>query len=223
MILPILKARPECTQCELHTEAKNPGVPTIHYTESVFPSPSTPYIFVIGMNPGYNEDKENKPFVGPAGVMLKSAYLNPLDVLNTHSIYLTNAVRCSTPGDTNIKNSHVKACWQHTQDDLNEVVQFHTSTGSILCLGTHATQTITKQYFDKSVSIKKGLDLQGKPIEVLGKQLNFFCTYHPAGVMRSPNLKYGVAEHLELIGQQLQGNVPAPSLPNIIQIRSPHK
>ena len=223
MNLPQLKAHPECKCCELNIEATNTGIPTTHYTESLFPSPDNPYIFIIGMSPGYHEDKENKPFVGPTGVMLKSAYLKSLDILKSHTIYLTNAARCSTPGDTQLKNSHIKSCWHHTDEDLKEVTNFHNSTGSILCLGTHAVQIISKNYLGKSMSLKKSIEMQGTAIKVHDKQLNFFCTYHPAGVMRSPNLKYAVSEHLELIGQQLKGNVPSPSLPIIIPLRSPRQ
>jgi uracil-DNA glycosylase family 4 len=224
MNLPQFKAIPDCTKCELHTEAINPGVPTIHYKESAFPSPETPYMIVVGMNPGLNEDKKNEPFVGPTGQMLKNIYLSSLDILKTHTVYFTNAARCCTPGDTQLRNSHIKSCWPYTEEDLETITDFHTGQGSILCLGSHALNAVSKWVLPtKSLTLREGIEKQGMAFTYNNKELFFFCTYHPAGVMRSPNLKYAVSEHLELIGQQLHGHVPSPSLPDIQPPRSPRK
>ena len=219
MILPQLHSHASCIACELHQEAKNPGVPTVHYEQSVFPSPAKPFLIVVGMNPGYNEDKENRPFVGPTGNMLKNVYLKVLNILDTHVVYFTNAARCVTHSNgVALKNSHLKACWPHTSHDIHKILEWHTVGGSLLCLGTHAVQSVTRHMMDKALTLSKAIENQGKPIK---EGLNFFATYHPAGVMRQQRLKYAVSEHLELIGQHLHGAVPSPSLPTIIQPRSP--
>lgn len=216
--LPIFPCYHDCVACELHETATNVGVPTIHYKQSAFPSPEKPFIIVVGMNPGLNEDKQNEPFVGPTGKMLKNVYLESMGILQSHVVWFTNAARCCTPGNTNLRNTHVKACWPHLEADIQKIRDFHTVGGAILCLGTHAVQTISKNIIGKTLTLSKAISMQG---DVIADNLHFFATYHPAGVMRSPKLKFAVAEHLELIGQQLQGKVPSPSLPNFVPIRSP--
>jgi uracil-DNA glycosylase family 4 len=218
MNLPQFPSYPECTRCELHEEARNPGVPTIHYDQSVFPSPVQPFLIVVGMNPGINEDRANIPFVGPTGKMLKDIYLKSMNILDRYTVYLSNAVRCCTPGNTNLKNSHITKCFHHTKDDIQTICDWHDSQGYILCLGSHAVHAVTKNYFGKSLSLAKSLDKQGQAIK---EGLNFFATYHPAGVMRAPKLKFAVAEHLEVISQQMTGATPTPSFPNIIEPRAP--
>ena len=209
-----------CTSCELHQEAKNPGVPTGNYSQSVFPSPEIPYLIVVGMNPGWDDDQEGvaSSASSPSGKMLRNVYLNSLMIEKTHTVYITNAARCSTPGDTQLKNSHIRKCWPHLQADIDAIMKWHHVGGDILCLGTHAAQTITKNMMGKALSVSKALEKQGAAI---GEKTNFFVTYHPSGVLRTPRLKYAVAEHLQLIGQQLHGVVPSPSLPNIVPVRSP--
>lgn len=219
--LPVFPSHPSCTDCELHQGALNPGVPTIHYKESLFPSAENPALVVVGMNPGVQEDKANKPFVGPTGRMLKDVYLLVLEVKDTHTIYFTNAARCCTPGNTALKNSHLKACWRHTGTDLNRITKWHTNKISLLCLGSHAVSTISKNVMGKNHSLKEALEKQGSTHSYNNREVSFFCTYHPAGVMRQPNLKFAVSEHLAIIGQQLKGEVPSASLPTIIPMRSP--
>ena len=223
MNLPQFPSHASCTSCELHQEANHPGVPTAHYGQSVFPSPDTPFLIVIGMNPGYHEDRTNECFVGTAGKMLKNGYMESLGILDTHAVYFTNAVRCTTPGETNLKNSHIKKCWPHTKADIKEISNWHDVGGNILCLGTHAAQAATKHLIGKALSLSKALDKQGFALPPISdnKSLQFFTTYHPAAVLRSPRLKYAVAEHLDLIGQHLQGAVASPSLPTIVPPRSP--
>jgi len=223
LALPQFPSHASCTSCELHQEASNPGVPTVHYEQSVFPSPNKPFLIVVGMNPGYHEDKKNQPFIGPTGMMLKNVYLGSLGILDTHVIYFSNAARCATPGDTALKNSHLKACWPHTKQDIQTIADWHSVGGSIFCLGTHAAQTITKNMMGKALSLSKALDKQGTVVPPVSdnKSLQFFTTYHPAGVMRAQRLKYAVSEHLDLIGQHLQGAIASPSLPNIVPPRSP--
>jgi len=168
------------------------------------------------------EDLANLPFIGPTGRMLKTIYLPALNILETHAVYFLNAARCCTPGNTQLKNSHIKACWENNLYDIRQICEYHNEgTGSILCLGTHAVTAVTKNLMGKALNLKSALESQGSVIQLEGRDLWFFCTYHPAGVMRQQNLKYPVAEHLELIGQQLKGDVPSPSSPSIIPIRSP--
>ena len=37
-------------------------------------------VAVLGMNPGFQEDRFNEPFVGPSGKMLKEIYLSLIHI-----------------------------------------------------------------------------------------------------------------------------------------------
>jgi hypothetical protein len=60
---------------------------------------------------------------------------------------------------------------------------------------------------------------QGNPIELVeGLLLTTFATYHPAGVMRNPNLRHAVHDHMQLVSDFLDGTLAAPSEPTIIPL-----
>jgi uracil-DNA glycosylase len=71
-----------CTRCDLYRRA----------TETVFGEGNTASAMVlVGEQPGDQEDKQGRPFVGPAGRVLDRA-LRDSDI-NRADVYLTNAVK----------------------------------------------------------------------------------------------------------------------------------
>ena len=50
-------------------------------------------VFVLGQNPGSEEEKLGQPFVGPTGQMMDTVYL-PLAHLRREEVSVGNAVRC---------------------------------------------------------------------------------------------------------------------------------
>ncbi len=64
---------------------------------------------MVGRNPGINEDKEGLPFMGQGGKILQ-AWLNGLGVTRDH-IWLTNLVKCYTPGTRQLKGKEIATCW----------------------------------------------------------------------------------------------------------------
>ena len=71
------------------------------------PSPSE--ICVIGERPGKQENNYGKPFVGDTGQELDSTYL-PLAGLERRDLYVTNAVKCYSAGNTKPTEEQVKHC-----------------------------------------------------------------------------------------------------------------
>ncbi len=54
-------------------------------------------VLIVGQNPGQQEDRDGKPFIGPSGKILKAqAAKAGLDNLK---VRYTNIVRCLTPGN----------------------------------------------------------------------------------------------------------------------------
>ena len=90
-----------CTKCGLcHSR-----------TQVVFgEGPLNAELFIVGEAPGFNEDKEGRPFQGASGMLLDKL-LNSLE-LGRERVYLTTLVKCRPPGSPPRppRPSEVSAC-----------------------------------------------------------------------------------------------------------------
>src|SRR5260370_38406213 len=68
-------------------------------------------IFFIGEGPGFHEDQQGRPFVGPAGQFLEEllASFN----LKRSDWFITNVVKCRTPGNRDPLPQEIDACNDH--------------------------------------------------------------------------------------------------------------
>lgn len=217
-------SHPSCTKCELHQGAKNPGIATVHYGQSLSPSKDVPPLIVIGMNPGVEEDRSNRPFVGPSGLLLRNVYLKHDDILDNTTIYLTNAARCCSLGLNHTpKRSHFRECWEHLEADIQSILNLHTPNAFLLCLGKLSYDTISKQLLGKSRSLKHGFNNQGElATELFRGRINIYTTFHPSAVLRKRNHLYPVSDHINLLGNSILGKTPQVSCPNMEKPRSPY-
>lgn len=70
----------------------------------------------VGRNPGRQEDKENRPFIGPGGELLQS-WLDRAGLLR-QSVMITNLLKCYTANDRPPVDSEIKICsglWLHNE------------------------------------------------------------------------------------------------------------
>ena len=206
-----------CKRCDLHEGAKNPGVPTRSLDSSGLSS-GLPPLIVVGMNPGVREDTLNTCFVGPSGKLLTSVYLNHPDILS-HPVYLTNAARCPTLGNNDKpKRRHYSACWPHTETDILAILDVHPGTAYILCLGADSYNTVSRHFLGKGESLRHGFNNQGQA-NTLGPvdRLRIFATFHPAAVLREQKYLHPVSDHIELLARSMNGQLPTPSNPDIVE------
>jgi DNA polymerase len=89
----------DCTKCDLHLNTHN-GVP----------GEGDPHaeVMLIGEAPGYHEDRQGRPFVGPAG-----AFLNELLAsvgLDRSSVFITNVVKHRPPENRDPLPEEIAAC-----------------------------------------------------------------------------------------------------------------
>jgi uracil-DNA glycosylase len=90
-----------CTKCGLHHSR----------TQVVFgEGPLNAELFVVGEAPGFNEDKQGKPFEGASGMLLDR--LLSLVGLERERVYLTTVNKCRPPGSPprTPKPSEVSSC-----------------------------------------------------------------------------------------------------------------
>src|SRR5689334_6851398 len=65
-------------------------------------------ILFIGEGPGYNEDQQGRPFVGPAGRLLEEA-LASIN-LKRSDVFITNVVKCRPPDNRDPNPDEIIAC-----------------------------------------------------------------------------------------------------------------
>lgn len=162
--LPVLRdAVRQCAACEICPRATGP----------VF-GEGDPHarILLVGEQPGDEEDRAGRPFVGPAGQVLDSAIRDA--GLHRPELYLTNAVkafRFEERGKRRIhqtpRSSEIAACRPWLLAEIEAV-----RPSAIVCLGASAAQSV----LGRKVTIAAE---RGRP---LGKVA---VTYHPSAVLRT--------------------------------------
>jgi uracil-DNA glycosylase len=88
-----------CTACELH-KGRTHSVPG--------EGPVNAEIMFIGEAPGYNEDKQGRPFVGPAGKLLED-WLAEIG-LTRDDVFIANVVKCRPPNNRDPQPEEIAAC-----------------------------------------------------------------------------------------------------------------
>lgn len=165
------KAAAGCRGCRLWTIG----------TQTVFgEGPPTARVLVVGEQPGDSEDREGRPFVGPAGRMLDGAL--EAAGIDRGEVYVTNAVKHfnwekregtkrrihKKPGDREIR-----ACFPWLDHEI-ELLR----PDVIICLGATAAQALLGKDF--RVTQQRGREIQTDRVSAV------FATVHPSSVLRAP-------------------------------------
>jgi uracil-DNA glycosylase family 4 len=144
----------------------------------------------IGEGPGYEEDKQGRPFVGAAGRLL-TKIIQAMN-LQRENVYICNIVKCRPPGNRNPKPAEIEACKPFLERQLKVI------RPEIICaLGTFAAQTLLKT--ETPISRLRGNFFDWMGIRVLP-------TYHPAYLLRNPEKKRDVWEDMKKLMRALNLN-----------------
>ncbi len=133
-----------CTLCPLH-KGRTRAVPGEGH-------PETEVVFV-GEGPGYNEDKEGRPFVGQAGGLLNE--LLKAIGWRREEVFITNVVKCRPPGNRDPEPIEIAACAPYLKRQL-EVLD----PAVIVTLGRHSLQTFMP---GARISAVHGTTQRGEP------------------------------------------------------------
>jgi len=153
-----------CTECPLHAGR----------TRTVFGSgnPRTRVMF-IGEGPGRDEDLQGEPFVGRSGQLL-TKILQAIS-LERKDVYITNMVKCRPPQNRDPLEEEVRRCERYLVEQI-ELIR-----PRVICaLGRIAAQWLLGNK---------------EPLATLRASENFYrgtrvlVTYHPAALLRNPELK----------------------------------
>ena len=160
----------KCTGCDLYKNA----------TQAVFgEGPSNAHVMLVGEQPGDQEDRQGKPFVGPAGALLDKALEDagiPRD-----DVYVTNAVKhfkWEPRGKRRIHKkpriSEIKACRPWLEAELRAV-----EPAVVVCLGATAAQAVLGPQF-------KLMQNRGR-VQTSPLAERVVATIHPSAVLRAPD------------------------------------
>jgi DNA polymerase len=138
-------------------------------------------IMVIGEAPGADEDLQGKPFVGRAGQLL-TKILEAIG-LSREEVFIANILKCRPPDNRQPLPSEVAECEPYLKKQIELI-----NPAFILVLGLTAADTLLR-------TKNKMADARGSLHNYHGKKL--LLTYHPAALLRNPNLKKLVWEDVK--------------------------
>ena len=161
------RAAATCTRCPLFERA----------TQTVFGEGKTGGLMLVGEQPGDIEDRAGKPFVGPAGRLLRE--LLGEAAIAEDEVYVTNAVKHFKWRPSGKRRIHdkpnwteIKACGHWLAIELEAV-----RPTLVLCLGATAAQAL----LGKSARVGS---LRGRRVE-LESGVPALVTMHPSAVLRA--------------------------------------
>jgi DNA polymerase len=158
-----------CTRCRLH-ETRTTAVPGEG-------DPDTEVVFV-GEGPGFNEDREGRPFVGRAGGLLVRMLASV--GWRREDVFITNVVKCRPPDNRDPEPDEMAACAPFLRRQL-EVLD----PAVVVTLGRFSMQTFIP---GARIGQAHGTTQAVDPVTGAANALAF-AMYHPAAALRSSGLE----------------------------------
>jgi len=166
-------------------------------------------IVFVGEGPGFQEDHKGEPFVGRSGQLLDKI-LDTVLSLKRENVYIANIVKCHPMKDPESPEAHgndrpptpeeISACRPFLDRQLTLI-----RPKCIVTLGSVATRVL--------LGVTQGISLvRGKwydyPVELFGPghPIKVLPTYHPAALLRNPNLKRDTWEDMKMLKAFLEKN-----------------
>lgn len=161
-------SNPNCDRCLLYETARSVCVPAEGSTDVE--------VMFLGRNPGYDEDMENRPFIGRAGQLLRDAIERA--GLELDELFITNAVKCVTPDNRAPTDEELEACSIYLKAELKTV-----KPRFIFAFGNEALSQITGKPHGKGRKDAPGiLKMQGKVLTI--GDYTVFPMAHPSYIVR---------------------------------------
>ena len=136
-------------------------------------------ILFIGEAPGWHEDQQGRPFVGPAGQFLEE--LIGSIKLKRSDVYIANVVKCRPPGNRDPLPDEISACrkWLDRQIELIKPKM-------IVTLGRYS---MARYFPGGSISKLHGTSR-------VSDGVTYFAMYHPAAALHQGSLRKVLMEDM---------------------------
>ena len=155
--------------------------------------PANSEIMFIGEGPGFHEDRQGKPFVGPAGNFLDE--LLGYAGLKRSEVFITNVVKCRPPENRDPQPEELAACQRYLDAQIAAI-----NPRIIVTLGRFSMARFIK---DGKIS-----RIHGYPHKVESRIV--VTMYHPAAALHQPALKDALIQDFSRLRDLM--NQPTPSL-----------
>ncbi len=173
-----------CRQCELARQ-RTKVVPGEGAEDAV--------IAFIGEAPGWHEDQQGRPFVGPAGQFLDELLASIK--LKRQQVYICNVLKCRPPGNRDPLPMEIKTCQQWLDRQLQLL-----HPKMIVTLGRYS---MAKFFPGETIS-----KIHGKARKEGG--LIYFAMYHPAAALHQQKLRETIQADMLKIPALLAETEKAP-------------
>jgi len=165
----------DCRRCDLHDGRKH-----LVFGEG---NPAARLVFV-GEGPGFDEDREGRPFVGKSGQLLTRIIENGMG-LTRESVYICNVVKCRPPGNRDPKPDEIGVCLPFLKAQLSII-----GPEVICALGRVACQALMGGDFKITRDRGQWRTYHGIPL---------MPTFHPAYLLRNAAAKRPVWDDVKSI------------------------
>lgn len=172
---------PDCDLCRTRTNAV-PGE-----------GPPDAEILFVGEGPGFHEDQQSRPFIGPAGKFLEELLASI--GLRRNQVFITNIVKCRPPNNRDPLPAEVEACQKYLKRQI-ELIR----PKVIVSLGRHSLA-----WFSPGDKISKA---HGQ-VKVMDG-IYFIPIYHPAAALHAGNMRKVIEDDFKKIPAVLDRAREAP-------------
>ena len=145
-------------------------------------------VMFIGEGPGFQEDQQGRPFVGPAGKLLDGLLASIGS--QRENVFIANMVKCRPPGNRDPAPAEIEACTKYLDRQIELI-----NPKLIVTLGRFAFG----RYFPGEGITKARGKLRMKD----GRKI--FPVLHPAAVLRREELRPTMIEDFKAISEILEG------------------
>ena len=128
-------------------------------------------IMFIGEGPGFYEDKNGRPFVGPAGKLLDKL-LSSIG-LRRDDVYITNMIKCRPPNNRDPLSTEIRSCKPYLDKQMS-IIQ----PKVVVTLGRHS---LSRWFPGETIGKARGKAKHQNGVTI-------YPMYHPAAALRNKNL-----------------------------------
>ena len=160
----------------------------------------TAKILFIGEGPGFNEDKQGRPFIGPAGQFLDELLASIS--LKRADVFITNVVKCRPPNNRDPLPNEIAACSNYLDRQIAAI-----QPQVIVTLGRFS---MAKFFGSEKIST-----IHGRARKIDGRLC--IAMYHPAAALHQSSLKEVIREDFKKIpgiiaeSERLAKEAPTPA------------